>query len=146
MNWKQPPYTLRALTNSFISPSLIRRDGEMIFCRSRSGWCMIFISPTVKLFLTGQIFYSQCLSFARLSHNIRNMDTLYTVLVAQVNGLPFSDPHIWLIYDHHTWVNLIQPLCVPASPLSKQSDQNKLLQKNFRYGVTHILDSSSNYL
>ena len=61
---KQSPERSSALTNCFISPSLICSGGKMMFFRSTKGLLTIFFSPGFIVFLGGHSFLTQCSSLA----------------------------------------------------------------------------------
>src|SRR5678816_1117974 len=92
---KHSPSLSRALTNCFISPSLMWSGGKIIFPLSTSGSLMIFDAPTVIFSLAGHTTFFQWSSLAQLSHKHMKQGYFVYPLCCQSKMLTiFKSTHI----------------------------------------------------
>ena len=81
--WKRGLFLCNALTNCFIIPSLMCKDGSRIFSRSTRLTFETFLDPGCSCSLLGQCTVPQCLSLALLSHSHRKRKFCVASLLSQ---------------------------------------------------------------
>ena len=109
MQPKQSPEQPSALTNCFISPSLICNGSSIMFLRSTRR-LFIFFSPGFIVFLNGDCFLTQCISCVPQSSSIKKQGYLYSdLLVFPIKNSLFSNLHKLISGDRSISVFQAQP-------------------------------------